>query len=332
MSGREWVYEWVGSSNISQNPPVFAQSPNLPGDKVRLLTHREKAAFLQDRWHLTDQWQLLVGARWVKLHEKMYGYDRARYYNKKQTHALPQAALVWQPTANLNTYLSYSKGLSLGEQAPFWTDNEGEILSTRKNQQWELGLSQHLTDKLVFEAALYHLVQPNQYAMPDASASGFTFVAKGDQVHNGIELTLTGAVTEALNLQASLNLVRARLHNSGTSRYENSQLINVPTAKANINADYQLPFISNVYLLGGWHYASRNAATPEGDTKAPAYHVFDAGVRHEHTLGSQQLSWRLQVENLFDRFYWSDTGGYLGDNYLFYGAPRTARLSLNWAF
>ena len=36
---------------------------------------------------------------------------------------------------------------------------------------------------------------------------------------------------------------------------------------------------------------------------------------------------RLTVDNLFDKRYWRDVGEYLGDDYVFLGAPRTARLS-----
>jgi len=36
---------------------------------------------------------------------------------------------------------------------------------------------------------------------------------------------------------------------------------------------------------------------------------------------------RLSVDNLFDKRYWRDAGEYMGDDYLFQGAPLTARLS-----
>jgi len=41
---------------------------------------------------------------------------------------------------------------------------------------------------------------------------------------------------------------------------------------------------------------------------------------------------RLTVDNLFDKRYWRDTGEYMGDDYLFQGAPLTARLSASVNF
>ena len=40
---------------------------------------------------------------------------------------------------------------------------------------------------------------------------------------------------------------------------------------------------------------------------------------------------QLGIDNLFNRDYWRDTGSSLGDNYLFPGTPRLARLSLRVA-
>ncbi|WP_286775778.1 MULTISPECIES: hypothetical protein [unclassified Pseudomonas] len=41
---------------------------------------------------------------------------------------------------------------------------------------------------------------------------------------------------------------------------------------------------------------------------------------------------RLTVDYVFDIRYWRDVGDYLGDHYLFQGAPRTSRLSASVSF
>ncbi|RBH57229.1 TonB-dependent receptor, partial [Xanthomonas oryzae] len=43
-------------------------------------------------------------------------------------------------------------------------------------------------------------------------------------------------------------------------------------------------------------------------------------------------TWRLNVDNVFDKRYWRDSGEYQGDAYLFPGAPRTARLTVQVDF
>jgi len=62
------------------------------------------------------------------------------------------------------------------------------------------------------------------------------------------------------------------------------------------------------------------------------YTVFDVGTRYRTRVGGYETVLRLTVDNLFDKRYWRDVGDYLGDNYLFQGAPRTARLSASVSF
>ena len=64
---------------------------------------------------------------------------------------------------------------------------------------------------------------------------------------------------------------------------------------------------------------------------APAYSVFDLGLRHDGVVNGHDVSTQVGIDNLFNRFYWRDTGSSSGDYYLFPGAPRQARLSVSIA-
>jgi iron complex outermembrane receptor protein len=330
---RSYVYDYVGTGNIDQlNPPFFAPSPNQPGDSVRRLTSWQHAVFALDRVHLGEQWQLLAGARFVRLHERAYDSAGAPQRDTQLSKLLPQAALMWQPTTQLTTYLSYSESLSLGTEAPYWTSNGGTVLAPLLSRQTEAGVKYAWTDSLNVSAALYRLRQPYQFAQPDGTAEGFSFVQHGDEVHTGLELNAAGRVTENLRLTASLNLIRARAQNTDTPTYEGHQVVNVPRLRTAVYADYRLPFAPQLSVLGGWRYASSNVATPDGATRVPAYHVFDAGLRYVSRWNEHTLTWRLNVDNVFNRFYWRDTGSSGGDSYLFPGAPRLTRVSMTFAF
>ena len=63
-----------------------------------------------------------------------------------------------------------------------------------------------------------------------------------------------------------------------------------------------------------------------------SYAVFDLGSRYRTRIGGYDTVLRLTVDNLFDRRYWRDASEYLGDGYLFPGAPRTARVSASVSF
>ncbi len=333
LDQRPYVYDYVGTANIDDaNPPYFAPSPNQPGPSARTLTSWQHSLFALDRVHLGEHWQLLGGGRFVRLHERDYDGSGLLQRDTRLSKFLPQTALMWQPIAPLTTYLSFSKGLSLGAQAPYWTSNGGTTLAPLLSRQLEAGVKYDWSDALSLNAALYRIRQAYQFAQPDSTPEGFTFVQRGSEVHSGLELGAAGRLSDDLRLTASINLIRARAQNTGTPAYEGHQIINVPRLRSAVYLDYRLPFAPQLSLLGGWRYASSNPATPEGTVKVPAYHVFDAGLRYESRWRDHALTWRLNVDNVFDRFYWRDTGSTGGDRYLFPGAPRLARLSLTVAF
>jgi len=333
LDQRPYVYDYVGTANISEaNPPFFAPSPNQPGPSARTLTSWQHSLFALDRLHLGAHWQLLAGGRFVRLHERDYDSSGLLQRDTRLSKFLPQTALMWQPIAPLTAYLSFSEGLALGGQAPYWASNGGTTLAPLLSRQVEAGVKYDWSDALSLTAALYRIRQPYQFAQPDSTPEGFTFVQSGQEVHSGLELDAAGRVSPNLRLTASVNLIRARAQNTGTPGYEGHQIVNVPRLRSAVYLDYRLPFAPQLSLLGGWRYASTNPATPNGKTSVPAYNVFDAGLRYESQWHGHALTWRLNVDNVFDHFYWRDTGSAYGDSYLFPGAPRLARLSLTVGF
>jgi iron complex outermembrane receptor protein len=333
LDQRAYVYDYVGTANIDQvNPPYFPPSPNQPGPLLRRLTSWQHSLFALDRVHLGDHWQLIAGENLVRLHERSYDDTGAVERDTRLSKALPQAALLWQPNTPTTVYLSYSEGLSLGIEAPYWASNGSTVLGPRLSRQVEAGIKFQASTTLDLTGALYRIHQPYQFAQPDDTPEGFTFVQRGEEVHTGLELGAHGKLSDNLRIVASASFIQARAENTGTPLYEGHQVVNVPRFRSALYADYRLPFAPRLALLGGWRYASPNVATPDGLVRVPAYHVFDAGLRYVTHWNGHALTWRLSVDNVFNRFYWRDTGTSGGDSYLFPGAPRLARLSMSYTF
>ena len=326
------VNEYVGTANIRDpRVPQYAPSPLQPGPSARRLDSRQNALFVMDRIDFGNDWQWLAGGRLLRLDERAYDKRGNPERRSRLSRFLPQTALLWQVTADTNVYASYVRGVSLGQEAPFWTSNEGTYLPPMLSRQLEVGIKHAATDGLTLGAALFRNSQPFQYAQADDSDAGFTFVQQGQQTHTGLELTANGQLSDALQINASASMLQARARNSGTAAYEGHQLVNVPRTRANLHLDYALPFATGLGVTGGWRYASSNTATVDGSVRVPSYSVVDLGLRYRHTLRQQPVTWRLSVDNVFDKFYWRDTGSSAGDYYLFTGAPRQARLSVTFA-
>ncbi|MEO6926794.1 MAG: TonB-dependent siderophore receptor [Rhodanobacter sp.] len=330
---RAYVYDYVGTGNINDvEPPYFPPSPSQPGPLLRRLTSWQHSLFALDRVHLGEHWKVIAGERFVRLHERSYDDTGAPERNTRLSKALPQAAVLWQPNTPTTVYLSYSEGLSLGIEAPYWTSNGGSTLGPRLSRQIEAGIKFQASDALELTGALYRIHQPYQFAQPDGTTEGFTFVQLGEEIHSGLELGARGKVGENLSVVASASFIQARAENTGTPSYEGHQVVNVPRFRSALYVDYRLPFAPQLSLLGGWRHASPNVATPDGQVRVPAYDVFDTGLRYATQLNGHALTWRLSVDNVFNHSYWRDTGSSGGDSYLFPGAPRLARLSMSYAF
>ncbi|POF90228.1 MULTISPECIES: TonB-dependent siderophore receptor [Pseudomonas] len=318
----------VGDGNIETGAPAVNPSDLPVGASQRRLDSRQYGLFFSDRITFNEQWQTVIGAREVRLDEKTWLETGELNRHTQQYQLLPNAALIYKPQPDTTVYASYSKGLSAGGTAPWFTSNLGEILAPTLSRQLELGIK-HDWQGMSFSAALFHIRQAYQYARPEDG--GFTYVQQGQQKNTGLELGASGWATSKLQLQASVAAIRARVEDSGTDAYEGHQAINVPKLRTALHAEYTLP-VPGLALLGGARYSASKYASQAGNVEVGGYTVFDLGSRYRTAIGGYDTVLRLTVDNLFDKRYWRDTGDYLGDNYLFQGAPRTARLSASVSF
>ncbi|WP_022970982.1 TonB-dependent receptor, partial [Xanthomonas maliensis] len=324
------VNAFIGSGRIDRDPDVFAPTDVPLGPKQRRLDSRQRALVLADRIGLDSQWELALGARYLRLDERAFDGDGLLQRRTRKDAVLPQAALLFKPQAQTTLYASYAKSLAAGGTAPWFADNADTILPPTNAYQLETGAKLEL-DGLRLGAAVFDIRQAYQFTQPQPDG-GLLYLQQG-QLHNrGLELSADGAATAQLRLFASVAAIRARAENTGFAAYQDHQAINVPRLRASLQADYRVAAIDGLALLAGVQYSDRKFADRLGNTSVPAYAVANLGARYATAVGGLATTWRLSVDNLFDRRYWRDAGEYLGDAYLFPGAPRTARLTVQVDF
>lgn len=321
---------YIGSGNIYQPTPVLEPFDASPGHSERRLDSRQYGLFASDRISFDEHWQTVLGARVVRLDEQAFGEDGSLRRHTRQYQLLPNAALIYKPQQDTSLYVSYSKGLSSGNAAPWFALNNQDILAPTTSHQLELGIKREW-QRMSLSAALFQLRQGYQYAQPEGSGD-FIYVQQGQQKNIGLELAASGWVTSNLQINTSAAAIRARVTGSGTAAYDDHQALNVPNLRAAVQADYTIPAVPGLALLGGARYSARKYANQAGTVAVGGYAVFDVGSRYRTRISGYDTVLRLTVDNVFDRRYWRDAGEYLGDGYLFQGAPRTARVSASVSF
>ncbi|MDD0975382.1 TonB-dependent siderophore receptor [Pseudomonas fontis] len=330
LDQRPTFNQWVGSGNIYQPTPAVEPFDGTPGRSTRRLDSRQYGVFASDRISFNEQWQTVLGARVVRLDEKTFSEQGEPRRHTQQYELLPNAALIYKPRPDTSLYVSYSKGLSAGGTSPWFASNAAEILAPTTSHQLELGIKRDW-QRMSFGAALFQLRQAYQYARPEGDGS-FTYVQQGEQKNIGLELSASGWLTSQLQINASAAAIRARVEGSGTDAYDDHQALNVPNLRAALQADYSIAEVPGLALLAGARYSASKHANYAGTVEVGSYAVFDVGSRYRTRIGGYDTVLHLMVDNVFDRTYWRDAGEYLGDGYLFPGAPRTARMAATVSF
>jgi iron complex outermembrane receptor protein len=336
------VYTYVGTENIYQPiAPFPIEDPReSAGPRTLWEDDHQAAAIVQDRVHLPGRIQLIAGGRYDSLRD--HNYSAA--LNTDKNIWLPTYAITFNPAENLTLYGNYSVMLSLGPQAPWWVDNSSQFLAPFFTRQAEIGAKYQPAQRILLAADFFHMRAPFFYPKiiqtPDAFCTPDEFFGPGDQcfelqgheTHDGLEVNAQGKAANWLNLTASIAALSAVSSDTGTSSFDNKQVINVPRVRTALFADLALPHTRGLHLLPGWSYTDRKEATRDDQVSVGGYNLFNLGARYTPGGETGRVTLRIYADNITDKRYWKDTGASLGDTFIHLGAPTTVRLSAHYVF
>jgi len=331
------VYTYVGSENIYQPiAPVPQESPLESAGPRRLWEDsHQTSAVIQDRIHLPGRIQLIAGGRYDSLRDHNYSLTATSPSTPPTLTDkpvwLPQYAVSFSPVQNLTLYANYAELLSLGPQAPFWTDNGSQFLSPFNARQAEAGAKYEPGQRILLSTAFFHMRAPFFYPESDG-AGGLIFVSQGRETHNGVELNAQGRAASWLRLNASAAAMNATSTGTGTPAYDSKQVINVPHLDTSLFADVTVRCVRGLHLMPGWSFTTRKEATRDDQVSVPSYNLFNLGARYTPGGEHGRVTFRIYADNIINKRYWSDTGASYGDTFVWLGAPATVRLSAHYTF
>ena len=98
-------------------------------------------------------------------------------------------------------------------------------------------------------------------------------------------------------------------------------------------AAWLVPGVDGLVWTNRLVYSARKPVTRDNTIELPSYWQFDTAVSYRQRLGGNTLTWRVGIDNLFDRRYWRDAPTqYWGGIYLLPALPRTLRGSVTLSF
>jgi len=328
----------IYSLNATINP---LSSPGSIGPRTKTLDHQQNSFFVQDNMKLNDKVNIYLSTRFIELSDKSYSALTSQLGAPlgefKKNYLLPSIGATYKLNAKTTNYISYSEGVESGTKPLETSFVNANPLKPRKTNQIEIGTKYAPTNDSLIAATLFQASRPNEYAgtyiSSGANAGKYTDIKQdGNVVHTGLELSYAQKVTKRLSLTSSAMYLEAKQEGASIASMNGSQAIGIPNWRAVMFADYQLPQVEKMSVQGGWTYVSSKPVTLNNSVSVPGYHKFDAGLRYVDKVGKSKATYRVFVENIFDKFYWRDVSQTYGSNTLYPGIPRIFRATATFDF
>ncbi len=262
----------------------------------------------------------MVGLNYATTANKARGIFGDSHYEKSAL--TPTVSLLYKPIKEVTTYGSYMEALEKGTIVGNTYANDGKIFPPLVSKQYEVGAKYDINPNLLLSTALFRIEKANQYS--DRATPIPSYVQDGLQVHNGVELVLTGKVTDNLTIIGGGTLMDISVEKSNDPALEGKKPTNAASRMGKIYAEYALPWITGLSLTGGIYYTGEKYGDSANTDKIPSYTLYDIGARYTTRVLDKALIVRLNVINLTGKNYWQDQYNL--------GVPRTIAFSVSTMF
>ena len=321
----------VGTTNVNGG----LTPPTSPSSRSGLNTnnnHYNTELAVRDRIKVTQANTLWLGLRHVELNRQSIQTDGTQPVTDIRGITTPWLAWSHELNATDQLYASYSQGVE-AEATPNSNSftNAAQPLPVLRSSQREVGIK-HKKENTNWQITWFDITRPatnDGLNCTDATGS-CTRQMDGQAHHQGLELN---AQTRASrwDFAASATWLDAKRENATIDPSVNGQHpINVPKQILRGMAQYR--YASVVGLRSGLrisHEAQRNV-TENGDIMLPAWTTLDASTHYDTKVNQVASTWTLAINNLTDERYWRESPKQYGQYFLYPGAPRTVRATVQF--
>ncbi|BAU71857.1 TonB-dependent siderophore receptor [Metapseudomonas furukawaii] len=311
-------------------PTTVAASDSDQTDRVV-----SQSAFFQDSLHLTERWILVAGARY-QLYDQLAGRGRPFSKNTDIDGQLwvPRAGLVYKWSDELSLYGGYSESFKPNSTiAPLSGTASIDGLDPEEGKSWEIGAKLDLPGRITGTLALFDIVKENVLVTQSVTVNGLTdtvATAAGEVRSRGLELDLTGQLTDSLSLIGTYAFTDAEV--TEDPELKGNRLQNVARHSGSLSAVYDFGALAGNDRLRaglGARYVGERSGDAEDSFDLDAYTLADAFASYETPLGDNRLKLQLNLKNLFDKTYYSSSVNALNVSI---GDPRQVQLSTTLEF
>ncbi|QCI15397.1 TonB-dependent receptor [Pseudomonas putida] len=328
----------TAQSTFSYLNPVYGQE--VEGTNVRASDSdqtdklRTESVFVQDALHLDEHWILVVGARFQQ-YDQYAGRGRPFKANTDidgQTW-VPHAGVVYQVDDQLSFYGSYSESFKPNSTIAPLTGGVtiDSSIAPEEGKSWELGAKLDMPGQLTGTLALFDITKRNVLVSNYDSTAGETVYSNAGEVSSrGVELDLTGQLTDRWSLIGSYAFTDAKV--TKDPDLKGNRLQNVARHSGSLSAVYDFGSLfggDRLRFGAGARYVGKRAGNSTNTFDLPSYTVADAFASYETKLEEHNVRLQLNVKNLFDKVYYSSA---VNQYFVAIGDARQVSLSSTFEF
>ncbi len=309
--------------------PIFLNNPvdrpfSTEGQTLFYLSDKEIftynifGAYLQDQVAISSKLKALVGLRYnnyySRYHVPSITYDGVEFNelneNPEVTSTfIPRIGLVYQPWTNTSLYLDYNQGFT-----PQYNNVKayGGPFDPETSNQYELGYKgSFFNNNLLAGIAAYRIDKTNVLTNALDPNNPLLLRAIGQVRSQGIELSLTGKITNGLFLTANFSENSTKVRKSNKPVEVGQRFSNSPKYIASLWASYQIEkgALKGLQMGMGPRYTSDrylNIKRLNNDVLIlPKYTIADAMLGYQH----QRYGLQFNINNIFDKRY-AQSGSY----------------------
>jgi iron complex outermembrane receptor protein len=244
----------------------------------------------------------------------------------------PWVALSHAMSTATTVYASYGQGIET-EITPNKTStyvNAGQALPVMRSHQYEVGVKGQTTNK-TWQLTAFDITRPTA---ADAPSSGplVTRQIDGENRHRGLELSGSTSI-QNWKLGSGLTWIDAKRENSAIDPSLNGQRpLNVPDYVLRAMAEYRYSSVPGLRTGMRLSREGKRGVTEQsnGDIQLPAWTTFDATAHYDTKVNNVASTWTLAIDNIVNKHYWRESPKQYDHYYLYPGAPRTLRASVQF--
>jgi iron complex outermembrane receptor protein len=288
------------------------------------LRNRSVGVYLQDHIEWNSKLKTLAGLRVDRYSQRFENKNTGGISRQIDTAASPRVGLVYQPSAAVSFYASYSRSFS--PVFPTLRSETNQSFEPERSVQYEAGIKLNsFNDRLLTTISAYRIVKRNVLTA-DPDSPQFS-IQTGRQRSKGIELDITGTPMRGWNVLAAYAFTQPQITADNTFPVGNL-LENAARHLGNIWTTYEFDRdqIKGLGVGAGILATSKRNGNLFNSFVLPGYARVDASVFYTFSR-SDKLSYKLSfnIKNLLDKTYY-ETG--IFGFFVNPGAPRSALLSL----